>query len=74
VIVCAGNRDPDDETFWRVYKRSDVALRHGASVERDTSSDAEANAPYRDRWRVERPEGWNELPWGSGGASLGETP
>jgi uncharacterized cupin superfamily protein len=66
VLVCAGNRDLNDETFWRVYKRSDVALRYGASVEQDTSSDAEANAPFRDRWRVERPEGWSELPWSSG--------
>jgi uncharacterized cupin superfamily protein len=65
VIVCAGNRDLDDETFWRVYKRSEVALRHGASVEQDTSSDAEANAAFRDRWRVERPEKWSELPWSS---------
>ncbi len=49
-------------TFWRVYKRSDVALRYGASVEQDTSSGAEANAAFRDRWRVERPEHWSELP------------
>ena len=33
VLLCAGNRDLN-ETFWRVYKRSDVALRYGASVER----------------------------------------
>jgi len=63
VLVCTGNRDLDDETFWRVYKRSEVALRYGASVERDTSSSAEANAAFRDRWRVERPESWSELPW-----------
>ena len=63
VLVCTGN--PDDETFWRVYKRSDVALRHGASVEQNTSSDAEANALWRDRWRVEHPESWSELPWSS---------
>jgi uncharacterized cupin superfamily protein len=62
VLLCAGNRDLD-ETFWRVYRRSDVAARYGASVERDTRSDAEANAPWRGRWRVERPETWNELPW-----------
>jgi uncharacterized cupin superfamily protein len=63
VLLCAGNRDLNEETFWRVSKRSDVALRYGASVERDTSSGAEANAPFRDRWRVERPESWSELPW-----------
>ena len=56
----------NDETFWRVSKRSDVALRYGASVEQDTSSDAEANAPFRGRWRVARPERWSELPWSSG--------
>jgi uncharacterized cupin superfamily protein len=65
VIVCAGNRDFDDETFRRVYKRSDAAMRHGASVERETRSSAEANASFRDRWRVERPEMWSELPWSS---------
>jgi hypothetical protein len=63
VLVCSGNRDLDDETFWRVYRRSEVALRYGASVEQDTSSSAEANAAFRDRWRVERPENWSELPW-----------
>ena len=61
VIVCAGNRDLNDETFWRVYRRSDVAMRYGASVEQDTSSSAEANAAFRDRWRVERPEEWKPL-------------
>jgi uncharacterized cupin superfamily protein len=63
VLLCAGNRDADDETFWRLYKRSDVAGRYGASVERDTRSDAEANAPWRGHWRVERPASWDELPW-----------
>ena len=32
------------------------------------------SAQLRGRWRVERPESWNELPWSSGGASLGESP
>ena len=66
VLVCAGNRDPDDETFWREARRSDAALRYGASVERDTSSDAEASAQLGGTWRVARPESWNELPWSSG--------
>ena len=61
-----GNRDLNEETFWRVARRSEVALRHGASVERDTASDAEAGAPFRGRWRVARPESWDELPWSSG--------
>ena len=58
VILGTGNRDFDDDTFWRVYKRSEAALRHGASVEADTPS-----APSQGRWRVERPDRWNELPW-----------
>jgi len=65
ILLCAGNRDLNEETFWRISKRSEVALRYGASVERDTTSDAEANAPWRGRWRVERPETWSELPWSS---------
>lgn len=66
VLLCAGNRDLNEETFWRVYKRSEVAMRYGASVERDTSSSAEANASFRGRWRAERPESWSALPWRSG--------
>jgi uncharacterized cupin superfamily protein len=65
VLLCAGNRDFNDETFWRVYKRSDVAMRYGASVEKDTNSSAEANAPFRGRWQHERPETWSKLPWSS---------
>ena len=75
VLLCAGNRDDDDETFWRVYRRSEVALRYGASVEQETTSSAEANAAFRDRWRVERPAEWGELPWGAGeGADDDERP
>jgi uncharacterized cupin superfamily protein len=65
VLLCAGNRDFDDETFWRVYKRSQVALHFGASVEQDTSSGAEANTAFRGHWRHGHPESWNELPWSS---------
>jgi uncharacterized cupin superfamily protein len=63
VILGTGNRDFDDDTFWRVYKRSEVGLRHGASVESDTTSGAEASTPFRDHWHVTRPERWDELPW-----------
>lgn len=63
VILGARNRDFDDDTFWRVYRRSEAALRYGASVEADTGSGVEANAPVSDHWRVERPERWSELPW-----------
>ena len=66
VLLCTGNRDFDEETFWRVYKPSDAAKRYGASVEQETGSSAEANAAHRALWRVERPGEWGELPWGSG--------
>jgi uncharacterized cupin superfamily protein len=65
VLLCTGNRDFGEETFWRVYKPSDAAKRYGASVERETGSSAEANASFRGEWRVERPESWDELPWSS---------
>jgi hypothetical protein len=69
VLLCAGNRDLDDETFWRLYKRSEVAARYGASVEKETNSSAEANAAFRERWRVERPKNWSELPWSAEGSA-----
>jgi uncharacterized cupin superfamily protein len=60
VILGTGNRREDLE---RIYLRSEIALRYGAGVETDTTSGAEANAPYRGNWRVERPQHWDELPW-----------
>ena len=60
VMVATGNRSDDFEI---VHPRSEIALRHGASVEKTTTSGAEANAPYRGSWRVERPKHWDELPW-----------
>lgn len=59
VILCVGARTADSKT---VYRRSEVARRHGASVETETSSGAEAYAGFGE-WRLERPECWNELPW-----------
>ncbi len=55
VLVCAGNRDLDDETFWRERRPSEVARRHGAS------GDNERLPPGS--WKVERPPRWGELPW-----------
>ena len=62
VIFMAGAR-----TGWPekgiVYPRSETALRHGAGVERETTSPAEAYAPFP-RWRPERsPGGADDLPW-----------
>jgi quercetin dioxygenase-like cupin family protein len=59
VILATGNRTDDHQ---RVYPRSDLARRHGAGVETETTSGAEAYASFGE-WRLERPERWNELPW-----------
>jgi hypothetical protein len=45
-----------------VYPRSELALRHGAGVETETSSPAEAYAPYP-KWLTGRPKSWAGLPW-----------
>jgi uncharacterized cupin superfamily protein len=45
-----------------VYPRSELALRHGAGAEQETTSPAEAYAPFA-RWQAGRPESWNGLPW-----------
>ena len=61
VIFMAGAR-----TGWPekgiVYPRSDLALRHGAGVETETSLPAEAYAPFP-RWRPGRPDDSSDLPW-----------
>jgi uncharacterized cupin superfamily protein len=45
-----------------VYPRSDLARLHGAGVETDTSSPAEAYAAFP-HWEPERPDGSRTLPW-----------
>lgn len=45
-----------------VYARSEVALRHGAGVEADTGSSAEAYARFP-KWRLGPPASWEGLPW-----------
>ena len=46
-----------------VYPRSDVARRHGAGVETETSVPAEAYAPFP-KWQPGPPAHWHGLPWG----------
>jgi uncharacterized cupin superfamily protein len=60
VILMVGARTKPGEP---VYGRSEVALRHGAGVEADTSSPAEAYARFS-HWQPSRPNGWDGLPWG----------
>jgi uncharacterized cupin superfamily protein len=45
-----------------VYPRSELALRHGAGVEAETSVPAEAYAPFP-KWQLGPPADWNGLPW-----------
>ena len=46
-----------------VYPRSELALRHGAGVETETTSPAEAYASFP-KWQLGPPDDWNGLPWG----------
>ena len=45
-----------------VYPRSELALKHGAGVERETTSPAEAYAPYP-KWQPGKPDSAG-MPWG----------
>jgi uncharacterized cupin superfamily protein len=60
VIFMTGARR-DGDTI--VYPRSDAARAHGAGVETETQSPAEAYAPFA-RWQPRRPTAWQDLPWG----------
>jgi uncharacterized cupin superfamily protein len=51
---------PDEKGI--VYPRNELALRHGAGVEKDTSVPAEAYAPYP-KWKLGAPASWDGLPW-----------
>ena len=45
-----------------VYLRSELAIRHGAGVEEETTSGAQAYAPFP-RWQLGPPKSWDGLPW-----------
>jgi hypothetical protein len=59
VIFMVGRRTSDKQI---VYPRSELARGHGAGVEEETSSPAEAYAPFP-HWQPDRPERWSDLPW-----------
>jgi uncharacterized cupin superfamily protein len=59
VIFMTGARSENKEI---VYSRSEVAIRHGAGVETETSSPREAYAPFP-KWKDGRPKSWAGLPW-----------
>ena len=58
-ILMTGARRDEDEI---VYPVSELALRHGAGVDVETDSPAEAYAPF-ERPTVARPASWESLPW-----------
>jgi uncharacterized cupin superfamily protein len=58
-VLMTGARRPGRPIF---YPRAEVAVRHGAAAEKETSNPREAYAGYPDD-RVERPGSWSELPW-----------
>jgi hypothetical protein len=45
-----------------VYPRSELALRHGAGVEEETTVPKEAYAPFPE-WRLGPPASFDGLPW-----------
>jgi uncharacterized cupin superfamily protein len=59
VILMTGARTRDKGI---VYPSSEIARRHGAGVETETPSAAEAYGPFP-HWLPRRPEGWQRLPW-----------
>jgi uncharacterized cupin superfamily protein len=59
VILMVGARTPDRTI---VYPSSDLARRHGAGVETETSSPIEAYSPFP-HWQPQRPVGRERLPW-----------
>jgi uncharacterized cupin superfamily protein len=61
VMLAASPRVPGHEI---VYPVSELALRHGAGVERETNSPREAYADVADE-RLARPSSWDALPWSS---------
>jgi uncharacterized cupin superfamily protein len=62
VIFMTGARKGWPDKKGIVYPRSEVALRHGAGVEVETTSPAEAYAPFP-KWQLGPPASWAGLPW-----------
>jgi uncharacterized cupin superfamily protein len=59
VLLMTGGRTGEKSI---VYPDSDLARRHGAGAETETSSPSEAYAAYP-HWQPARPAGWDSLPW-----------
>ena len=59
VIFMTGARGENKEIL---YPRSELAISHGAGVEKETSSPSEAYASFP-KWKDGRPNSWDGLPW-----------
>ena len=59
VIFMSGGRTGEKRI---TYPRSELALRHGAGVEKETNVPREAKAPFP-KWQPGPPESWDGLPW-----------
>jgi uncharacterized cupin superfamily protein len=59
VIFMTGARSENKEI---VYPYSELAIGYGSGVEQETSSPAEAYAPFP-KWKDGRPKSWDGLPW-----------
>ena len=60
VIFMTGRRSEETKI---VYPHSELATRHGAGVEAETTKSSEAYAPFP-KWKSGPPESWAGLPWG----------
>jgi uncharacterized cupin superfamily protein len=64
VIVMTGTRGGEWPGKGIVYPRSALAIRHGVGVETEVRSPREAWAQLGiPVWKLERPDGWDDLPW-----------
>jgi hypothetical protein len=67
VVFMAGGRTGEKRI---TYPRSELALRHGAGVETETSVPREAYATFP-RWEPGPPGSWDGLPWAQRDAPRG---
>jgi uncharacterized cupin superfamily protein len=58
VVLAVGARAHQNGPGWGGYTVDDIALRHGAGVERETTNAEEAYAPIRKRQPTSYREGW----------------
>jgi uncharacterized cupin superfamily protein len=58
VVIAVGARAHADSPDWGGYPVDEVALRHGAGVERETTESVEAYAPVQKRTPARYRDGW----------------